>query len=75
MINFSPIRLEGKKEGEDQNFNIEDIKPLLDQSNIDYDELNNKEFGAWEIVLTNFGYGDDNLAEQIMMSLSKVNTT
>ena len=54
MINFSPIRLEGKKEGEDLEFpNIEDIKPLLDQSNIDYDELNNKEFGAWEIVLTN----------------------
>ena len=72
MINFSPIRLEGKKEGEDLEFpNIEDIKPLLDQSNIDYDELNNKEFGAWEIVLTNFGYGDDNLAEQIMMSLSE----
>ena len=72
MINFSPIRLEGKKEGEDLVFpNIEDIKPLLDQSNIDYDELNNKEFGAWEIVLTNFGYGDDNLAEQIMMSLSE----
>ena len=72
MINFSPIRLEGKKEGENLEFpNIEDIKPLLDQSNIDYDELNNKEFGAWEIVLTNFGYGDDNLAEQIMMSLSE----
>ena len=72
MINFSPIRLEGKKEGEDLEFpDIEDIKPLLDQSNIDYDELNNKEFGAWEIVLTNFGYGDDNLAEQIMMSLSE----
>ena len=72
MINFSPIRLEGKKEGEDLEFpNIEDIKPLLDQSNIYYDELNNKEFGAWEIVLTNFGYGDDNLAEQIMMSLSE----
>ena len=72
MINFSPIRLEGKKEGEDLEFpNTEDIKPLLDQSNIDYDELNNKEFGAWEIVLTNFGYGDDNLAEQIMMSLSE----
>lgn len=72
MINFSPIRLEGKKEGEDLEFpNIEDIKPLLDQSNIDYDQLNNKEFGAWEIVLTNFGYGDDNLAEQIMMSLSE----
>ena len=72
MINFSPIRLEGKKEGEDLEFpNIEDIKPLLDQSNIDYDELNNKEFGAWEIVLTNFGYGDDNLAEQIMMSISE----
>lgn len=72
MINFSPNRLEGKKEGEDLEFpNIEDIKPLLDQSNIDYDELNNKEFGAWEIVLTNFGYGDDNLAEQIMMSLSE----
>tara|TARA_Y100001934_G_scaffold279003_1_gene381657 strand:+ start:52 stop:1908 length:1857 start_codon:yes stop_codon:yes gene_type:complete len=72
MINFSPNRLEGKKEGEDLEFpNIEDIKPLLDQSNIYYDELNNKEFGAWEIVLTNFGYGDDNLAEQIMMSLSE----
>ena len=72
MINFSPIRLEGKKEGEDLEFpDIEDIKPLLDQSNIDYDELNNKEFGAWEIVLTNFGYGDDNLAEQLMMSLSE----
>ncbi len=72
MINFSPIRLEGKKEGEDLEFpNIEDIKPLLDKSNIIYDELNNKEFGSWEIILTNFGYGDDNLAEQIMISLSE----
>ncbi len=72
MINFSPIRLEGKKEGEDLEFpNIEDIQPLLEKSNIKYDELNNKEFGAWEIVLTNFGYGDENLSEQIMMALSE----
>ncbi|MBL06705.1 MAG: protein translocase subunit SecD [Chloroflexi bacterium] len=72
MINFSPIRLEGKKEGEDLEFpNIEDIQPLLEKSNIKYDELNNKEFGAWEIILTNFGYGDENLSEQIMMALSE----
>jgi len=72
MANFSPIRLEGKKEGEDLEFpNIEDIEPLLKESKIEYQELNNLGFGAWEIKLLNFGYGDQSLAEQIMLSLSE----
>ncbi len=72
MANFSPIRLEGKKEGEDLEFpNIEDIEPLLKESKIEYQELNNLGFGAWEIKLLNFGYGDESLAEKIMLSLSE----
>jgi len=72
MANFSPIRLEGKKEGEDLEFpNIEDIEPLLKESKIEYQELNNLGFGAWEIKVLNFGYGDDSLAEKIMLSLSE----
>ena len=72
MINFSPIRLEGKKEGEDLEFpNIEDLEPLLKDSNIEYEQLNDLGFGAWELILSNFGYGDDSLAEEIMLSLSE----
>ena len=72
MINFSPIRLEGKKEGEDLEFpNVYDLEPLLKESNIEYDEFNNLGFGAWELILSNFGYGDESLAEEIMLSLSE----
>lgn len=72
MANFSPIRLEGKKEGEDLEFpNIEDIKPLLEESKIAYEELNNLGFGGWEIKLLNFGYSDQSLAEKLMLSLSE----
>ncbi len=72
MINFSPIRLEGKKEGEDLEFpNANDLEPLLKESKIEYDEFNNLGFGAWELILSNFGYGDESLAEEIMLSLSE----
>ena len=72
MINFSPIRLEGKKEGEDLEFpNIDDIEPLLLESDIKYEELNNLGFGAWELNLLNFGYGDESQAEKIMLALSE----
>ena len=72
MINFSPIRLEGKKEGEDLEFpNIDDIEPLLLESDIKYEELNNLGFGAWELKLLNFGYGDESQAEKIMLALSE----
>ncbi|MBA47061.1 MAG: protein translocase subunit SecD [Dehalococcoidia bacterium] len=72
MINFSPIRLEGKEEGEDLEFpNLEDIEPLLKSANINYQELNNMGFGAWELILENFGYSDESLAENIMLSLSE----
>ena len=72
MINFSPIRLEGKDEGEDLEFpNIEDIEPLIKSANINYQELNNMGFGAWELILENFGYSDESLAESIMLSLSE----
>jgi len=72
MINFSPIRLEGKEEGEDLEFpSIEDIEPLLKSANINYQELNNMGFGAWELILENFGYSDESLAENIMLSLSE----
>lgn len=72
MINFSPIRLEGKEEGEDLEFpNIEDIEPLIKSANINYQELNNMGFGAWELILENFGYSDESLAESIMLSLSE----
>ena len=72
MINFSPIRLEGKKEGEDLEFpNIDDIEPLLFESDIKYEELNNLGFGAWELKLLNFGYGDESQAEKIMLALSE----
>ncbi len=72
MINFSPIRLEGKKEGEDLEFpNANDLEPLLKESNIEYDEFNDLGFGAWELILSNFGYGDESLAEEIMLSLSE----
>lgn len=72
MINFSPIRLEGKKEGEDLEFpNIEDLEPLLKDSNIEYEQLNDLGFGAWELIVSNFGYGDESLAEEIMLSLSE----
>lgn len=72
MINFSPIRLEGKEEGEDLEFpNIEDIEPLIKSANINYQELNNMGFGAWELILENFGYSDESLAENIMLSLSE----
>ncbi|MBC78002.1 MAG: protein translocase subunit SecD [Chloroflexi bacterium] len=72
MINFSPIRLEGKKEGEDLEFpNANDLEPLLKESNIEYDEFNDLGFGAWELIVSNFGYGDDSLAEEIMLSLSE----
>jgi preprotein translocase subunit SecD len=72
MINFSPIRLEGKKEGEDLEFpNIDDIEPLLLESDVKYEELNNLGFGAWELKLLNFGYGDESQAEKIMLALSE----
>ncbi len=72
MINFSPIRIEGKKEGEDLEFpNIDDIEPLLLESDIKYEELNNLGFGAWELKLLNFGYGDESQAEKIMLALSE----
>ncbi len=72
MINFSPIRLEGKKEGEDLEFpSIDDIEPLLLESDIKYEELNNLGFGAWELKLLNFGYGDESQAEKIMLALSE----
>ncbi|MDC0252710.1 protein translocase subunit SecD [Chloroflexi bacterium] len=72
MINFSPIRLEGKKEGEDLEFpNIDDIEPLLLESDIKYEELNNLGFGAWELKLLDFGYGDESQAEKIMLALSE----
>lgn len=72
MANFSPIRLEGKKEGEDLEFpNVEDIKPLLEESKIAYEELNDLGFGGWEIKLLNFGYSDQSLAEKLLLSLSE----
>ncbi len=72
MINFSPIRLEGKKEGEDLEFpNIDDIEPLLLESDVKYEELNDLGFGAWELKLLNFGYGDESQAEKIMLALSE----
>ena len=51
--------------------NIDDIEPLLLESDIKYEELNNLGFGAWELNLLNFGYGDESQAEKIMLALSE----
>mgnify|MGYP006176169689 FL=1 len=71
--NFSPNRIEGKKEGEDLEFpNLIDLESILKQENVDYIELINKEFGEFHILLTDFGYLDNNMNEKIMLALSKL---
>ena len=72
-INFSPNRIEGKKEGEDLEFpNINDLKSVLEKSNINYSDLQNKEFGEFHMYLNKYGYGDESQRENIMLALSEL---
>jgi len=72
-INFSPNRIEGKKEGEDLEFpNIDDLKSVLEKSNINYSNLLNKEFGEFHMYLDKYGYGDESQRENIMLALSEL---
>ncbi len=72
-INFSPNRIEGKKEGEDLEFpNIDDLKSVLEKSNINYSDLLNKEFGEFHMYLDKYGYGDESQRENIMLALSEL---
>ena len=72
-INFSPNRIEGKKEGEDLEFpNIDDLKSVLEKSNINYSDLLNKEFGEFHMYLDEYGYGDESQRENIMLALSEL---
>ena len=72
-INFSPNRIEGKKEGEDLEFpNINDLKPVLEKSNVNYSDLQNKEFGEFHMYLDKYGYGDESQRENIMLALSEL---
>ena len=72
-INFSPNRIEGKKEGEDLEFpNINDLKPVLEKSNVNYSDLQNKEFGEFHMYLNKYGYGDESQRENIMLALSEL---
>jgi protein-export membrane protein SecD len=71
--NFSPNRVEGKKEGEDLDFpKLSDVESILNEEDINYIELDDKGFGEFHISLINFGYLDDNLSEKIMFALSKL---
>ena len=72
-INFSPNRIEGKKEGEDLEFpNVEDLKSVFEKSNIKYSNLLNKEFGEFHMYLDEYGYGDESQRENIMLALSEL---
>ncbi len=72
-INFSPNRIEGKKEGEDLEFpNIIDLKSVLEKSNVNYSDLQNKEFGEFHMYLNEYGYGDESQRENIMLALSEL---
>ena len=72
-INFSPNRIEGKKEGEDLEFpNINDLKSVLEKSNVNYSDLQNKEFGEFHMYLNKYGYGDESQRENIMLALSEL---
>ena len=72
-INFSPNRIEGKKEGEDLEFpNIIDLKSVLEKSNVNYSDLQNKEFGEFHMYLNKYGYGDESQRENIMLALSEL---
>ena len=72
-INFSPNRIEGKKEGEDLEFpNVEDLKSVFEKSNIKYSNLLNKEFGEFHMYLDKYGYGDESQRENIMLALSEL---
>ena len=72
-INFSPNRIEGKKEGEDLEFpNINDLKAVLEKSNVNYSDLQNKEFGEFHMYLNKYGYGDESQRENIMLALSEL---
>ena len=72
-INFSPNRIEGKKEGEDLEFpNVDDLKSVLEKSNINYSDLLNKEFGEFHMYLDEYGYGDESQRENIMLALSEL---
>ena len=72
-INFSPNRIEGKKEGEDLEFpNIDDLKSVLEKSNVNYSDLQNKEFGEFHMYLDKYGYGDESQRENIMLALSEL---
>ena len=72
-INFSPNRIEGKKEGEDLEFpNINDLKSVLEKSNVKYSDLQNKEFGEFHMYLNKYGYGDESQRENIMLALSEL---
>jgi preprotein translocase subunit SecD len=72
-INFSPNRIEGKKEGEDLEFpNVEDLKSVFEKSNIRYSNLLNKEFGEFHMYLDKYGYGDESQRENIMLALSEL---
>ena len=72
-INFSPNRIEGKKEGEDLEFpNINDLKSVFEKSNIKYSNLLNKEFGEFHMYLNKYGYGDESQRENIMLALSEL---